>query len=250
MVEGYQDGIRNQNKKILAENAELKAQGRDQEIKPIVSLDAPRPKPVPKNGMAQLLEFFQIISVDQLATLPADKQLVFNKYGYTLKTTETDGKVSYSVDQDINRLPNELNPALNLKLNGVHKKYADQVIAFMSNSYINRHTPMPADILHLSSLVHKIWMDDAAWKVEGSFKKYLNITDTFYSLNAEARMAHAAEILNAFGDKLTPDEKAALEQFRPYEQLSDQDKRLDDQILADILTDLSQQVTAANQTPR
>lgn len=234
--QGYIDGIKADNRKIELANIELAA--KSEPVKPLIPLSKPRPKPVPKNGIADVLAYFKVESVEQLASLHGNYKERFDTLGYTLNVE------TKALEQDINRPPQELSPALNLKLNGVHKKYAQIVGQFMMNNYQTSRRPSKSDMVALSNQIHEIWMADAAWKVEGVFKKYANITDTFWSLSVADRMTISADILSKNADKVTSDERAALEQFRPYDQLSEYDKSLDDKILADVFSEMSRRSAA------
>ncbi len=242
---GFQDGIANDNKETEAKNKELVLAGRANEVAKLTSLLKPRPKPVPPkpaDGVSAVLAQFNVSTVEQLTMLSGAARAAFEQSGYTVNPTESNGVKSFSLEQDINRAPKELNPALNLKLNGVHKKYAQIVSDYLKGLHTNRQSPNILDMQYLSAGIHEIWMNDASWKVEGIFKKYLNVAD-FYSIGSAERIEKSAQILAAFKTQLSVDDTLALQQFRHYADLSEGDKRLDDQILFDIFNELRVQAS-------
>jgi hypothetical protein len=203
-------------------------------------LDTPRFKPVPNKGIDLVLKQFGVASTADLKNLEGNAKISFGQLKYRIVDSVKDGKTVSSLEQDINQDPATLNPVLHVKLNGVHGKYASVLAKFLTEKSQSQDKKVsPQELLGLSSQIHNIWMDDAAWKVQGVFQKILGIEENqFYNLNSAQRIELSRQALQGNSSQLTADDVAALQQFDHYENLSEGNKRLDDEILYENVQDL------------
>lgn len=208
---GFQAGLRKENKDI----------------------NTPRPKPVPKDDAEKLWDAYQKLS--------AAEQVAFLKSNDLIIAVDNKGKKE--LHQNINLTPDKLIPSLNLKLNGVHKKFADIVFDFAIAKARAKENVRQSDITNLSGNIHDVWMADASWKVQPVLEKFNISSARFYSMSVEQIVSVCESLVKSNRiARLSPSEIEAVNQFTTYYKLGIQDKYLDDRILADHVANLNVEV--------
>lgn len=203
-------------------------------------------KPVPSAGEPEVFERFKVKSIAQLADLTGATKEDFDLAGYRLQTATVKNEQGVEesklvLEQNYNQHPKLLNKAFNLKLNGIHGKYADILLDFIYQKIATGDISMKrSELIELSRKIHNLWMGSETYKVEGPLVRILKLNPkTFSKFSVDEIMNMINSILTNPGrrkqiivdKKKEIDELSALLQFRVYDQLSNKEKMADDVIL-------------------